>query len=539
MPTAATAPPVSTKKSVTLPAVDVQHAPVAVNESPPTGPATSALVDSMIRRLGRITLRDDSVAEEFLRRSRAAAATIDAQTIFVRPDRRNRQEVIQHELVHVAQLRSGNKGSRTDSERFADKRNLSEPGPAAVPPLFQKDEPAQQSLQPDPSAPSNKPAHFVTYALFRLIAHERISDLEHELKGIDAGAPARVRAEAWIADVKAWEPTLIAKGSAELDESALQKIDKWNAELVGVSQDVEAYKDSDVRQKLRRAKKSADRAAVESNAMIPDLRANLRPAYMKDDESKLAQIGEMLGTVLDVGLSLKELSSQIAEALGEEIHDIPPRNVRGILMSFKVQKARGVGHATELLVKLNRVLAAVNVFWSITHTEAPTEAGEASKKIKVMSDMAAAGATIFDLSPHFALYCDLYLVPLTQAVVARVSALVDTHLHELNVVAAATDFRVRFENEPGGVAVGEFMVQVMKAEDLSETPAAIPSEVAKYFGKNREKISKGARDELPTKRRLLLFRRIDTTKARDWVFFHRDALWGMFYGAMQVPESVE
>ena len=113
-------------------------------------------------------------------------------------------------------------------------------------------------------------------------------------------------------------------------------------------------------------------------------------------------------------------------------------------MSFKVQKARGVGHATELLVKLNRVLAAVNVFWSITHTEAPTEAGEASKKIKVMSDMAAAGATIFDLSPHFALYCDLYLVPLTQAVVARVSALVDTHLHELNVVAAATDFRVRF-----------------------------------------------------------------------------------------------
>ncbi|MGC1758597.1 MAG: DUF4157 domain-containing protein, partial [Candidatus Cybelea sp.] len=169
MPTAATAPPVSTKKSVTLPAVDVQHAPVAVNESPPTGPATSALVDSMIRRLGRITLRDDSVAEEFLRRSRAAAATIDAQTIFVRPDRRNRQEVIQHELVHVAQLRSGNKGSRTDSERFADKRNLSEPGPAAVPPLFQKDEPAQQILQPDPSAPSDKPAHFVTYALFRLI----------------------------------------------------------------------------------------------------------------------------------------------------------------------------------------------------------------------------------------------------------------------------------------------------------------------------------------------------------------------------------
>jgi hypothetical protein len=112
-------------------------------------------------------------------------------------------------------------------------------------------------------------------------------------------------------------------------------------------------------------------------------------------------------------------------------------------------------------------------------------------------------------------------------------------MHELNVVAAATDFRVRFEDEPGGIAVGEFMVQVMKAENVSETPAAVPSEVAKYFVKNREKIGKGAGDELPTKSRFWFWREIDTTKARDWVFLHRDVLWGMFYGAMPVPESVE
>jgi Domain of unknown function (DUF4157) len=350
----------------------------------------------MIRRLGRITVRDDSVAEEFLRRSHAAAATIDAQTIFVRPDRRDRHKIIQHELVHIAQLRSGNKGSRTDSERFADRRNLSEPGPAAIPPLYQKDVPAQQSSQPDPNAPSDKRSQYVkTYALVRLIAHDRISDLEHELKGVDAGAPGRVRAEAWIADVKAWEPILIAKGNAELDEFALRQIDKWNAELAGVSQDVEAYKDSDVHQKLRRAQRLADQAAAKNNAMIPELRASLRPAYIKDDESELAQFSEMLGTVLDVGFSLKELSSQIGEALLEgAAHHILPRKVRGVLTGVEPREVGDVARPTKILLKLNKTLAVVNVLWGRTHTEAPTEAGEAAKNIKLMSDMAAAGARL-------------------------------------------------------------------------------------------------------------------------------------------------
>ncbi|MBV9270746.1 MAG: DUF4157 domain-containing protein, partial [Candidatus Eremiobacteraeota bacterium] len=54
-----------------------------------------------------IRIRSDPAAASFLERNHAVAATLDAQTILVRPEAEGSRAVLSHEYAHIAQLRSG------------------------------------------------------------------------------------------------------------------------------------------------------------------------------------------------------------------------------------------------------------------------------------------------------------------------------------------------------------------------------------------------------------------------------------------------
>ncbi len=89
-----------------------------------------------------VRVRSDPAAVRFLTQNCAVAATLDAQTIFIRPDVAGPRAVLSHEYAHIAQLRSGLTATRNAAEAAAAGVALGasrQPGGAAAPPMFQGD----------------------------------------------------------------------------------------------------------------------------------------------------------------------------------------------------------------------------------------------------------------------------------------------------------------------------------------------------------------------------------------------------------------
>jgi len=91
-----------------------------------------------------VRVRSDAGAVGFLSNHQAAAAAMNPSTIFVRPEHRENEFVMSHELAHIAQLRHGSSGSVQESENAAEAAGANlllghvpaSVGSAARPPLF-------------------------------------------------------------------------------------------------------------------------------------------------------------------------------------------------------------------------------------------------------------------------------------------------------------------------------------------------------------------------------------------------------------------
>jgi hypothetical protein len=187
-----------------------------------------------------------------------------------------------------------------------------------------------------------------------------------------------------------------------------------------------------------------------------------------------------------------------------------------------------------MLGTVNRILAAGNLIYSIANMEAPTELGAALNQVNVLAGAFSAGTTLLSLSAHIGLYANLYLVPLVQIITTRLSAILDHHLHELNIVSAATGFPVEMSNEPGGWPMFNFIYAVMNASDSSGVPTPVPDQVESYMLSSREQLQAGTQEEMPTTG-WWFWRDLDTGRIQEWVFQHRQRIWAMLYGSMPVP----
>jgi hypothetical protein len=142
-------------------------------------------------------------------------------------------------------------------------------------------------------------------------------------------------------------------------------------------------------------------------------------------------------------------------------------------------------------------LAAANTLYAAANMRAPTELGTAVNQINTLTGAFSAGGSLLGLSAHIGLYTNLYLAPLTQAILANLNVILTNYIHEQNVVAAAAGFYVHARVEPGGEPMFRFMQEVMRARRPEDMPR-VPEAVEDYMLDFRSLISAGVGSELPT-----------------------------------------
>ena len=357
------------------------------------------------------------------------------------------------------------------------------------------------------------------YAILLGMSRLYISILEDNLDEVESTASVYRRAQDWIDGGRAWQSVLEERGDEALSPAAVAQARLWVHDYTQILEDIRTYKRNRTIRSLRSAQSAINRAASQMNTRQPKIDEALRAAFLSGDTDAMAQVTGFIGNVLDIGLDLSSLSRKI----GSEI-----TKVRG----GTIPEA---SRYTSWLENINRALATANLVYSVANIKAPTELGSALNGVNTVADAFSAGGTLLGLAPHIGLYANLYLVPLTQVITARLGYIIDQHLHELNIVSQAIGWGVDMSNEPGGWPVFYFIYEVMHAESAFDIPGSIPGAVEDYFLSQRKMIEAGTGEEVPTTG-WWFWRGLDKSNIRRWIFNNRERLWAMFYGQMEVPE---
>jgi len=404
-----------------------------------------------------------------------------------------------------------------------DRALLQPPPPSPPPDVQRQDEPAtaeaarRAPIRFGPYAPE-------TYRNLYNIARTLKNELRREIEDVDEDTAERAEAEEWISGIEAWLPQIGLREDAPIDAAIGGQAQLWYEELQRIRQRVREYKRRAIERELADAERRLREVAAALRARQPQFDEQLRQAFLSQDENAIAQVSNFIGNALDIGLGVHELSRQLAQALAEA-------------REFQIPS---ISRYTRMLDRLNRVLAAANLLYSMANMDAPTELGEAMNQLNVVSGAFSAGGTLLGLAPHIGLYANLYLVPLVQAITSQLGPLLDRHLHELNIVSAATGFPVEMSSEPGGWPMFFFLVAVRRAEGPEDVPWPIPEPVQAYLLEWRDQFGAGTGEAVPTTG-AWFWRDVNDERIRDWVFGYRQRLWAMLYGAMPLPseESVE
>jgi hypothetical protein len=361
------------------------------------------------------------------------------------------------------------------------------------------------------------PFVLTTHAQLAAASHLAVTQLRLDLEDLGAYAPARTRAEEWITTLEWWQPYLVQQGDQPLTPAAAATARKYLDEVTEIRREIAAARKAALLRELRYAAAEARASAAAAEKLQPALADWLRAAYRSGKESRIRETADLIGTVTDLGMGMHLLSRRIAEGLAE---------------SAGVQLVR-VSELAEALGKLNEGLAAVNLALIVFDSERKaTELEEGMREIGGATGAFTALSTLLDLAPHIGLYANLYLVPMTKAIWAQLSHLVE-QLHDANKEWVEVSGELMYPGvEPGPQEMSPFMVAVMRAAAVEDVPP-IPQPVKKYFVEHREAIEAGAKGEVPTTGWFL--RRLDMREAAEWIFHHRRELWAMFYGSTTVP----
>ncbi len=356
-----------------------------------------------------------------------------------------------------------------------------------------------------------------TYGQLLSISLALSHELRNQLEDVGEDAPVRIQAEEWLRGMAQLQPYLLRRGDEPLDSAAGSQASLWYEELLLIRANLQTYISDQVERDLESAREELARAGARLLQEKEELRDQMRSAFLSGDEDALAQVVNYIGTVTDIGLGLHELSREMASAIVTARGGTIPQ----------------VSRYTEMLSVVNQILAAANLMYSLVNIQGPTELSTATNGINTVAGVFSSGGTLLGLSAHMGLYANLYLVPLTQAILANVNAILSRHLHELNVVAAHTGFSLEMSSEPGGWRMYHFMLQVMRD---GVVPSPVPEEVADYLLDYSEMLERGAGSAVPTTG-MLFWRDLDSASIGSWVLSNREALWSMFYGNMPVPRE--
>lgn len=357
-----------------------------------------------------------------------------------------------------------------------------------------------------------------TYAQLAAAAQLGIGMLQTDLREAPAG-PAADRAQEWVDGIGAWLPYLREQGEAPLTEAAVAQaelnLEEWRACREALAES----KRAEVRRQMERVAAEARAAAQEAERLRPHLNDCLRAAYRTNDTGAIQSMASTVGSVLDIGIGLHDLARESATVVMELADlDVP-----------------AVGRYVTALNRLNQGLAVLNLAFSLAQTEATTQLEEGVRQMTVATGAFSSLATLAGLPAHMGLYANLYLVPMTNAIMAGIGRLTGLLQQENDLWVEIIGDIVRPDVEPGGRPMWDFMVQVMRLRSILDMPS-IPEAVADYMVEHQDQISAGVGSTLPTSG-YFWWESLDTAEAEGWIYINRERIWAIFYGSRSVPEA--
>ena len=374
----------------------------------------------------------------------------------------------------------------------------------------------QRTDETPPSLTLEPFGELTTFAQLTAAAQLGIGQLQSDLRGAPAG-PAVDRAQEWVDGISAWLPYLRQQGDAPLTAAAVNQaqlnLEEWRA----CRQALQDARQAEVRREMARVASRAREAAREAERLQPHMNDCLRAAYRTNDSSAIADMASTVGSVLDISLGLHDLARESASAVLE-------------LADLNVP---AVGRYVTALNQLNRGLAVLNLAFSLAQTEATTQMEESMRQLTVATGAFSSLATLAGLPAHMGLYANLYLVPMTTAIMNGISRLTGMLQRENDLWVEIIGDIARPDVEPGGRPMWDFMVQVMRLESMMDMPS-VPEPVAEYMVAHRDQISAGVGETLPTSG-YLWWVSLDTPEAESWIYSNRQRLWAIFYGSRSVP----
>lgn len=289
-----------------------------------------------------------------------------------------------------------------------------------------------------------------------------------------------------------------------------------------------------------RARAAADKAEEASAAMdrlVPALRDMQREAFRKGNDDALLEIADAVAGVIDTALVTKEAITTTLE-VASDLRAWANTGRTSPTVITMTEKVPAVLDAIEKINKAYAVFQLARAALDVVGGGGKTEQSSGHTAVSTMATTVSAGGTLLGASVGFTLYSNLYIGPMVSACLSLLSKVENLLSKGKNrQYIEMGDFRsVNWRLEPGGRAVFDFMLAVMKSGSSDEVPA-VPQFVKNYMIKQEDSINAGVGgkyNELPTTG-WWLWKKVDDKKIKWWVFRNRQNLWGMLYGACAVP----
>jgi hypothetical protein len=362
------------------------------------------------------------------------------------------------------------------------------------------------------------------------------SELEGESKALDAGGiPAPVSVQTTRAAGLQHAETL-ATAPEPLNAELVRT---WYADYVKATNAARSAQAAEAAERARRSADELRAAADQLAALEPQLRDVQRERFRNGNESGLVEAADAIANVLDTGLAAKETIDQLT-IYRDELTLIVGQGTKG--GQYALDLTGKVRHTLDVLERINKVYAKFQLVRAGVDllTEGKTANEKGQKGIAAMGTLVSAGGTLLNASAGFSLYGNLYIGPMTEAIVGLLARLDDLKSKGDNraSIQAGRPEMVDWSKEPGGRPMFDFMMvlmQVGSAADVPEPPKAVDA----YFVENEDDFSAGVGKkggELPTEG-ALFWEETDKGKIKAWCFRNRKHLWGMLYGAAEIPNG--
>jgi hypothetical protein len=368
-----------------------------------------------------------------------------------------------------------------------------------------------------PHVPFPPFGNLTNYAQLAAAAQFTIGQITADLRDVPTGHSVHQRATEFVDGLGGWLPIIREQGEAPLTQAAANQAQLHVEEAVAIREAIAQVRRSAAQRAMDRVAARARTAAESAAQLQPHMRDCMRAAYRSGDTSVIGNTASTLGGVVDIGLGLRQLARDAAQTVA----------------SLQQTQLPAVSQYVTALERLNRGLAAFNLAFTMRQTEATTQVEEAMRRMNVAVGAFGSLATLASLPPHIGLYVNLYLAPMTQAIMTGLSRLATSLQEQNDIWVGVFGEPLRYDVEPGGQPMWQFMTSVMRARSVADTPA-ISDEVGAYLLEHRAALEAGVREEVPTEG-WWFWRSLNTERARRWIFDNRDNIWAMFYGSRRAP----